>query len=522
MDQSLIDIHNKLQNDLEFFCQHAMKIKTKDGQMRPFFLNKAQKFIHAEIEKQRIETGRVRVLILKGRQQGCSTYTAARFYHKATRLEGKSVFILSHDSETTDKLFSMVERFHENCIPALRPETRTANRRKLEFEGLNSEYFVGTAGSGNVGRGGTVQLFHGSEVAFWMKADEISAGVMESVADLPGTEAILESTANGIGNMFYDMCMAAMQNKSQYKLIFIPWFWQEEYAKDVPSDFVLSDEEEKIKESYKLTDEQIMWRRAKIEDFDSANKGSGEWKFKQEYPCNPIEAFQTSGDSFIKSELIVNARKTNLESDPIMPLIMGVDPSGGGKDRAVISFRRGRRFLKYYKYYQMDEMEFVGIIANFIKKHNVKKCFIDYGYGGGIVSRLHELGFEKIVTVVNFGASAIESDRFVNKRAEMAVNARDWFMDYPCDIPDDDEVHADFSATPLERQRSNGKILLESKDVIRDKYKMSTDIFDSFILTFAYPVHVDEEITKRLNGKHILSRRSSGASKTFRKLRAIA
>jgi hypothetical protein len=46
----------------------------------------------------------VRVLILKARQQGCSTYVGG-FYHKGTHARGQQVFILTHEQDAADNLF---------------------------------------------------------------------------------------------------------------------------------------------------------------------------------------------------------------------------------------------------------------------------------------------------------------------------------------------------------------------------------------------------------------------------------
>ena len=62
---------------------------------------------------------------------------------------------------------------------------------------------VGTAGTRDVGRSKTLQPFHGSEVAFWPNARTHFAGVLQAVPDLPGSEIILESTANGAGGEFH-------------------------------------------------------------------------------------------------------------------------------------------------------------------------------------------------------------------------------------------------------------------------------------------------------------------------------
>src|SRR3954451_21645083 len=64
-------------NYLVFAAQH-LRIRTKSGAIRPFVLNRAQRFIHDKLKAQNTDIGKVRALILKGRQQGCSTYVAGR------------------------------------------------------------------------------------------------------------------------------------------------------------------------------------------------------------------------------------------------------------------------------------------------------------------------------------------------------------------------------------------------------------------------------------------------------------
>ena len=290
-----LKIHDRLQTDFRFFALRALKVQDKNGDLIAFKFNRAQQHIHERTEEQLKRTGRVRILLLKGRQQGGSTYIGGRFYFKATRKKGKNVFILSHEAQTTEKLFQMVDRYHTNCEPALRPGLKVDNRRMLVFDKIGSTYTVGTAGNDNVGRGGTLQYFHGSEVAFWGATEGIETGIMQSIADLPDTEVFLESTANGMAGMFYEKCMLALKDEGEYELVFVPWFWQDEYAKTPSEDFKYTEDELQLAKTYNLTDAQIYWRRLKIQEFRS------EWKFKQEYPCNPIEAFQTSGDASRRS-----------------------------------------------------------------------------------------------------------------------------------------------------------------------------------------------------------------------------
>jgi hypothetical protein len=212
------------------------------------------------------------------------------------------VFILTHEQDATDNLFGMVDRYHQHN-PLVKPSTGAANAKELYFDKLDSGYSVGTAGSKAVGRSKTVQLFHGSEVAFWPNAPTHFAGVVQAIPDLPDTEIILESTANGVGGEFHERWQQAEAGIGDYIAIFVPWFWSDEYRRPVPDDFTLDDEEREYAELHGLDLEQMAWRRAKIAELKDP------LLFKQEYPATAAEAFQTTGhDSFIKPR-VLKARK---------------------------------------------------------------------------------------------------------------------------------------------------------------------------------------------------------------------
>src|SRR5438034_3285103 len=171
----------RLDADYPRFAGEILRIRTKGGAIRPLFFNRAQHHVHAALEAQREHLGRVRALILKGRQQGCSTYIGGRYYHRASRGRGLRAFILTHEARATHNLFEMVERFHANCPAAEKPLTGAANAEELYFDALDSGFKVGTAGTKGVGRSATIQLFHGSEVAFWPFAETHAAGALQAV-----------------------------------------------------------------------------------------------------------------------------------------------------------------------------------------------------------------------------------------------------------------------------------------------------------------------------------------------------
>jgi hypothetical protein len=92
-------IRQRLKDDFEHYASRCLRIRTKSGNVLPFRLNQAQRFIQGRLEEQIRKTGRVRAIILKGRQQGCSTYVEGRYYWKTTHRRGVRTYILAHEEE---------------------------------------------------------------------------------------------------------------------------------------------------------------------------------------------------------------------------------------------------------------------------------------------------------------------------------------------------------------------------------------------------------------------------------------
>ena len=113
------------------------------------------------------------------------------------------------------------------------------------------------------------------------------------------------------------------------------------------------------------------------------------------------------------------------------------------------------------------------------------KVFIDsIGIGAGVTDRLKEMGFD-CVEGVNVGRSANQKDKFANQRAEIWSEMRDWLADeLEVDIPDSDELHTDLANIGF-KYRSNGQLLLESKDDMRKRGLRSCDCGDALALTFS-------------------------------------
>lgn len=473
----------KLKGDFLLYAAKCLKIVNKAGKIVPLQLNTAQLYVHQRIEAQLARTGKVRVLVLKGRQQGISTYAQARFMHKMAFRKGIKAFVLTHLAEATANLFNMTKRYHSSLPEFVKPELGAANDRELWFKKLDSRYAVSTAGSGETGRSGTVQLFHGSEVGFWPNPDKIWPGLGQAIADMDDTEIILESTANGVGGDFHTRWRLAEAGLSDYEAIFVPWFWQDEYSKEPPKDFQRTDEEEELRHLFNLTDGQLYFRRRKIADDFKGDTS----RFQQEYPNTSSEAFvNAKRDSLIPVPHIVAARKERVIG-PLahVPLVIGCDPARYGEDRTAIVWRRGRCVTRIRTMAKKNTMQVAGILVDILKNDKPLKLFIDIvGLGVGIYDRLIELGYEDQVVGVQASESADEDDLYRNKRAEMWCRMRDWFAEKPVRIPDDDSMQADL-VEPGYTYDSKGRIQIESKEQIKKREGLSPDIADALSLTFA-------------------------------------
>jgi len=474
-------------NSLPLFAHNFLKIRTKSGAIEPFIFNRAQNYLHERLEAQKSNIGKVRALILKGRQQGCSTYVQARDFHLVSTRRGKKAFILTHEAEATKNLFDMTKRYNDSVPEGLLPKPDTSSAKELNFNSLDSGYAVGTAGNKSVGRSQTIQIFHGSEVAYWPNAEEHAKGILQAVPNEKGTEIILESTANGIGNYFYNMWVAASTGQSEFQAIFIPWYWQPEYTADAKEGEVCSptDEERELINIHTgdgLSMRHLFWRRRKILEF-SNDFETGRELFNVEYPMTALDAFRNPVvDRFIKADLVTKARRRVVESES--PLVIGIDPAISDHDRTAIIRRRGRLVYKCETHFNMNTMELVGAIRRLIDKERPSKVCIDcIGIGAGIVDRLLEIGYD-CVEGVNVARSANDKDKFRNLRAELWYDMREWLaQELPVQLPDSDELLGDLTSLGY-KYDSSARLQIESKDDLRRRGMKSPDTADALALTF--------------------------------------
>lgn len=166
------------------------------------------------------------------------------------------------------------------------------------------------------------------------------------------------------------------------------------------------------------------------------------------------------------------------------PRILTCDPAWTGEDKLEIGLRQGLAFWLLRTIPKNDnDLQIAAILASLEDKYEADAVFIDAGYGTGIKSAGDTMN--RSWTLVWFGAQATKPG-FVNKRAEMWVDMRDWLKAGGA-YPDNQELYDDLIGPEL-KATLDGKIKLESKEEMKSRGLPSPNKGDCLALSFAYPV----------------------------------
>lgn len=501
-------ISNKL-SYLQFTKQY-LYIRTKNNLVNNFTLNAEQKYIYQQTIAQFKSVSNNRILVLKPRQIGSTTFFCSYSFYKTFLHSGLKTFVLSHRQSSTNNLFDIILRFYTKLPEDNQVKALITRNKSIVFSQQDSAYNFATAGSKEVGRGDTIQFFHGSEVAFWPNASNHIASVLSAVPT-KNSHVFLESTSAGPSGAFYDLCMDAISNKNGYKLIFIPWFWHKDYSTknnninvlDLPKDWL------EYKNTYGLSSNQLIWayNQNSMLSLNNQNNSPSNVFFK-EYPASVQEAFKYSNNNNLiqASDLqnqaldknfssVLHNNKYDLFCEQLksQPIILGVDMAYGGEDSCYIIDRMGSfiGFNVNTKINTKNTMHIVGLIKQYVEKFNCTNIFIDVAGGGvGVCDRLAEIGI--YANKVHFASAPTNKQKFVNIRAEMWYAVKNFIQNNGFIINDSWILHqlsnVGFFYT------SSGQIQLQSKDEIKKLLKYSPDAGDAIALTFAKEIYANKII----------------------------
>jgi len=99
--------------------------------------------------------------------------------------------------------------------------------------------------------------------------------------------------------------------------------------------------------------------------------------------------------------------------------------------------------------------------------------------GGGVSDRLRELGLS--VSPIKVGEKAQDSDKYINQKAEMTWECRNWVLNNSL------ENNKDFYQLNVIKYKedSSSRLKIEPKEDLLKRGIKSPDVADALILTFA-------------------------------------
>jgi len=299
-------------------------IVDKQGRLIPFVMNRAQLLTYAKI----LQHGRV--IILKSRQQGLSTFYLIFYFDNAMHIPHRTVGMQAQGREESKTLLERVIRLWTHLDPnykmhALGNIERTKNSSFEQGFSNDSTIYIRTSF-----RSATLHDLHVSEFGktahkYPDKANEIISGSMEACAPIPGNHIGIESTAEG-EDKFKDMWDEAYdipdeeRSPEDFLPHFLPWQNDPDCVNDTYQP--VSETMEKYFARIGVTDQ----RR---KNFYIAKQRRLKSRITKEYPSTPEEAFQAALElsyyGALYQDLIEDGRLIDGVYEPSLPVYAATD-----------------------------------------------------------------------------------------------------------------------------------------------------------------------------------------------------
>jgi hypothetical protein len=251
---------------------------------------------------------RVQTIILKHRKAGISTLIAAFDYWFMRFISNLNAFLIADLASHTDNIASMVALFQERDTcgvgcedTSLHPPEKVpipGSKKGLKL-GNGSMLELDTGENSNPGTSGTVIVAHMSENAKWRDPINSETSLLNSIPRTGFVFIIKESTAFGL-NKYSEDCGLAERGESSWDFIFL--LWTDDHTCQIPlklgEEIKHNEEEKELVIQYRLSDEQIKFRRDKIGQLGSVQR------FRQDFPLNSREPFLVTGSNYFDVERI--------------------------------------------------------------------------------------------------------------------------------------------------------------------------------------------------------------------------
>lgn len=252
------------------------KITDKEAKSVVFRMNEAQKKFY------RVEKEHKRIIVLKARQLGMTTYKCISWLDRCLFYSNQNIVITAHKQEKQKEIFQKVKYAFDQLPEKIVLSDWTIWSKPVpKYDSVNELYFPHNNSRIKVSldsRSWTPTALHITELAFRQDAKDMMTWTLPSVPK--NAPITIETTANWVWNYFY-----LLWKKSEQTWVFYPFFiprfedieyYSNEELQEMPSEI------EHIKK-LNITDKQ---KQRYIERYNEL------WReVFQEYPSNPEEAF---------------------------------------------------------------------------------------------------------------------------------------------------------------------------------------------------------------------------------------
>jgi hypothetical protein len=206
--------------DPEYFINKYLKITHPSKGLVPFKTYEFQNDCLKEFEKHRFN------IVLKSRQLGLSTITAAYSLWKALFYKQKNVLVIATKLATAQNFVRKVKTMLEN-LPSWLVISEIVSHTKTQIEFSNGSIVKAVPTSEDAGRSEALSLLIVDEAAFIRDFDELWKGLYPTLST--GGAAIILSTPAGVGNQFHKLWIDAEGGVSDFNPIKLPWFVHPEH-----------------------------------------------------------------------------------------------------------------------------------------------------------------------------------------------------------------------------------------------------------------------------------------------------
>jgi hypothetical protein len=300
-----------------------LKVQSKDYGLVPFKMLGSQRYILQEIIKG-LSEGITTFVILKARQLGASTFFLCLDQFWAFEHKGLLGVLIVHKEEARDDFRSAIEVFFAETPKSHRVNYTRHNRNLLILKnGSKFRYLIAGTGEnrkGGLGRSGSANFVHATEVAFYGNGDDLAEFRSQTSSLYPHRLQVYETTANGF-NWFWDFWDSATRDPTK-RAIFVGW-WRDErntlpidhpffvkYMPDGLQSALTPLERKRVREvrqayGFDISIQQVAWYRWHME----SEKDSDQSMMDQEYPWTADDAFQATGSKFFTVEALTNCTR---------------------------------------------------------------------------------------------------------------------------------------------------------------------------------------------------------------------